>query len=125
MGMSWAYGPADEGESVATIQAALDAGIDLLDTGDSYGAGHNAELIARAIRGRRERVTIVVKFGALSDSGGGLIGFDARPASVRNFLSYSLRRLGTDHVDVYQPARVDPNVPIEDTVGAIADLIRA
>ncbi|MEK0083726.1 aldo/keto reductase [Benzoatithermus flavus] len=125
MGMSWAYGPADETESIATIHAAMAAGIDLLDTGDFYGIGHNEELIGRAIRGRRDEVFIAVKFGALRDPSGGLIGFDARPASVRNFLSYTLRRLGTDHVDLYQPARVDPAVPIEDTVGTIADLIRA
>lgn len=126
MGMSWAYGPADEAESVATIQEALEAGVNLLDTCDFYGVGHNEELIGRAIRGRRrDQVVIAVKFGALSDPAGSLIGFDARPASIRNFLTYTLRRLGTDHVDIYQPARVDPSVPIEDTVGAIADLIRA
>ena len=125
MGMSWAYGPADEGESVATIQAALDAGIDLLDTGDFYGTGHNEELIGKAIRGRRDSAVISLKFGALRDPDGALVGFDARPAAVKNALAYSLRRLGTDHVDIYRPARVDPAVPIEDTVGAIADLIRA
>jgi aryl-alcohol dehydrogenase-like predicted oxidoreductase len=125
MGMSWAYGPADEAESIATIEAAIEAGIDLLDTGDFYGVGHNEMLIGRAIRGRRDKVFIAVKFGALRDPSGGLIGFDARPASVRNFLSYTLRRLGTDYVDLYQPARVDPAVPIEDTVGTIKDLIGA
>ena len=125
MGMSWAYGPADEGESVATIQAALDAGIDLLDTCDFYGTGHNEELIGKAIRGRRDSAVISLKFGALRDPDGALVGFDARPASVKNFLAYSLRRLGTDHVEIYRPARVDPAVPIEDTVGAIAELIQA
>ena len=96
MGMSWAYGPADEGESVATIQAALDAGIDLLDTCDFYGTGHNEELIGKAIRGRRGSAIISLKFGALRAPDGALVGFDARPASVKNFLAYSLRRLGTD-----------------------------
>ncbi len=125
MGMSWAYGPADEGQSVATIQAALEAGVDLLDTGDFYGSGHNEELIAKAIRGRREQAVLSVKFGALREPGGAIVGFDARPASVKSFLTYTLRRLGTDYVDIYRPARLDPTVPIEETVGAIADLIRA
>jgi aryl-alcohol dehydrogenase-like predicted oxidoreductase len=125
MGMSWAYGPADAGESVATIQAALDAGVNLLDTGDFYGTGHNEELIAEAIRGRCDQAVISVKFGALRDPSGAMIGFDARPTSVKSFLAYSLRRLGTDRVDIYRPARLDPSVPIEDTVGAIAELIRA
>ena len=125
MGMSWAYGPADRAESVATIQAALDAGIDLLDTGDFYGMGHNETLIGEALQGRRDAAVLSVKFGGMLDPGGAFIGFDARPAAVKNFLAYSLRRLGTDHVDIYRPARVDPAVPIEETVGAIADLIRA
>ena len=101
------------------------AGIDLLDTGDFYGTGHNEELIGKAIRGRRDSAVISLKFGAPRDPDGALVGFDARPAAVKNALAYSLRRLGTDHVDIYRPARVDPTVPIEDTVGAIADLIRA
>jgi aryl-alcohol dehydrogenase-like predicted oxidoreductase len=125
MGMSWAYGPADPGESVATIHAAMEAGINLLDTGDFYGMGDNEALIAQAIRGRRDAAVLSVKFGAMRDPGGPIIGFDARPVAVKNFLAYSLQRLGTDHVDIYRPARVDPAVPIEDTVGAIADLIRA
>jgi aryl-alcohol dehydrogenase-like predicted oxidoreductase len=125
MGMSGLYGPADDKESVATIGAALDARITLLDTGDFYGMGHNERLVGEAIRGRRERAFLSVKFGAQRDPSGAFIGFDGRPASVKNFLAYSLRRLGTDYVDLYQPARVDPEVPIEDTVGAIADLIRA
>jgi aryl-alcohol dehydrogenase-like predicted oxidoreductase len=126
MGMSGMYGPADEAESVATIHAALDAGITLLDTGDFYGMGHNELLIRDALRGRtREQVLLSVKFGALRDPGGGWVGYDARPAALKNFISYSLRRLGTDYIDIYRPARLDAAVPIEDTVGAIADLIKA
>ena len=126
MGMSDFYGPADEAESIATIHAALDAGITLLDTGDFYGMGHNELLIREALRGRRrEDVVLSVKFGAQRDPAGAFLGFDARPASVKTALAYTLRRLGTDYVDIYRPARVDPSVPIEDTVGAIADLIRA
>ncbi|CAA9256583.1 MAG: Oxidoreductase, aldo/keto reductase family [uncultured Acetobacteraceae bacterium] len=126
MGMSDAYGPADETESLATIEAALDAGVSVLDTGDFYGSGHNEMLVGRALRGgRRDRAFVQVKFGALRNPAGGFVGIDARPAAVKNFLAMTLRRLGTDHVDLYQPARVDPAVPIEDTVGAIADLVRA
>jgi aryl-alcohol dehydrogenase-like predicted oxidoreductase len=127
MGMSDFYGPADDAESLLTIEAALDAGVGLLDTGDFYGSGHNEMLIGRALRGggRRDRAFVQVKFGALRDPAGGFVGVDARPAAVKNFLSMTLRRLGTDYVDLYQPARVDPAVPIEDTVGAIADLVRA
>jgi aryl-alcohol dehydrogenase-like predicted oxidoreductase len=126
MGMSGAYGPADEAESVATIHAALDAGVTLLDTGDFYGMGHNEMLLGGALRGRdRDQVVISLKFGVMRDPGGGPAGLDARPAAVKNFLSYSLRRLGVDHVDIYRPARLDPAVPIEDTVGAIAELIQA
>ena len=127
MGMSDFYGSADDVESLATIEAALNAGIVLLDTGDFYGSGHNEMLLGRALRsgGRRDRAFVQVKFGALRDPAGGFVGIDARPAAVKNFLAMTLRRLGTDHVDLYQPARVDPAVPIEDTVGAIADLVRA
>jgi aryl-alcohol dehydrogenase-like predicted oxidoreductase len=127
MGMSpGVYGPADEAESVATIRAALDAGINLLDTGDFYGMGHNEMLIRRALEGvPRDRVVISVKFGALRDPAGMFVGNDSRPAAVKNFLAYTLRRLGTDHIDIYRPARLDPTVPIEDTIGAIADMIRA
>jgi aryl-alcohol dehydrogenase-like predicted oxidoreductase len=127
MGMSpGVYGPADEAESIATIRAALDAGINFIDTGDFYGMGHNEMLIRRALEGvPRDRVVISVKFGALRDPAGMFVGNDSRPAAVKNFLAYSLRRLGTDHIDIYRPARLDPTVPIEDTVGAIADLIRA
>jgi aryl-alcohol dehydrogenase-like predicted oxidoreductase len=126
MGMSGMYGPADEAESVATIHAALDAGITLLDTGDFYGMGHNELLIRDALRTRnRDDVTISVKFGALRGPDNRWAGFDGRPAAVGNFLAYTLNRLGTDHVDIYRPARLDPNVPIEDTVGAIAELVKA
>jgi aryl-alcohol dehydrogenase-like predicted oxidoreductase len=126
MGMSDFYGPADRGESIATIHAALEAGITLLDTGDFYGMGHNEMLIAEALKGRdRSAVTISVKFGALRDLAGNWSGYDARPAAVRNFLAYSLRRLGTDYIDIYRPSRLDPAVPIEDTIGAIAEMVKA
>ena len=125
MGMSDFYGPADEGESIATIHEAIDRGVTLLNTGDFYGMGHNEMLIRRAIEGRRDRVFLSVKFGGLRTPNGQFIGFDARPAAVKNFLSYSLRRLGTDYLDLYQPARLDPAVPIEETIGAIAELVEA
>jgi aryl-alcohol dehydrogenase-like predicted oxidoreductase len=128
MGMSGMYGPADEAESVATVHAALDAGVTLIDTGDFYGMGHNELLIRDALRssGRdRDEVAVSVKFGAMRDADGGWLGNDARPQAVKNFLAYSLRRLGTDYVDVYRPARLDPAVPIEETVGAIAEMVQA
>jgi len=125
MGMSGMYGEADEREGVATIHAALERGVSLLDTGDFYGAGHNELLIGRALRDRRERALLSVKFGALRAPGGGWGGPDCRPAAVKNFLTYSLTRLGVDHIDIYRPARLDPAVPIEDTVGAIAELVKA
>ncbi len=126
MGMSDLYGPSDEGESIATVHAAIDAGVTLIDTGDFYGSGHNELLIAHALRGRdRDAVQISVKFGALRDPAGGWGGNDGRPAAVKNFLAHTLTRLGTDHVDVYRPARVDPAVPIEETVGAIAEMVQA
>jgi aryl-alcohol dehydrogenase-like predicted oxidoreductase len=126
MGMSGMYGPADRAESIATIHAALDAGITLLDTGDFYGMGHNEMLIGEALKGaQREGLLISVKFGALRDRAGHWLGYDVRPAAVKNFLAYSLQRLGVDHIDIYRPARLDPNVPIEETVGAIADAIKA
>ncbi|TWA87456.1 pyridoxine 4-dehydrogenase [Azospirillum brasilense] len=126
MGMSDFYGPADQEESIATIHAALDAGITLLDTGDFYGMGHNELLIRDALRERdRDGLLISVKFGALRDPQMGWNGYDSRPVAVKNFLTYSLRRLGVDHIDIYRPARLDPSVPIEDTVGAMADLVKA
>src|SRR5579872_3444418 len=126
MGMSGMYGPADEQESIATVRAALDAGITLLDTGDFYGMGQNEMLLQKALAGQpRDRFFVCVKFGGMRAPNGAFIGIDTRPAAVKNFLAYSLRRLGTDYIDLYQPARVDPNVPIEDTVGAIADMVKA
>ena len=126
MGMSGVYGPTDRAESIATIHAALDAGITLLDTGDFYGMGHNELLINEALRGRkRESAVISVKFGALRDPAQGWSGFDGRPAAVKNFLAYTLKRLGVEYIDVYRPARVDASVPIEETVGAIAEMVQA
>jgi aryl-alcohol dehydrogenase-like predicted oxidoreductase len=124
MGMSGMYGHADESESTATIHAALDQGVNLIDTGDFYGVGHSEMLIGRALRDRRDKALLSVKFGVLRSPEGGWIGGYARPAAVKNFLSYSLTRLGVDHVDIYRPARLDPAVPIEDTVGAIAELVK-
>ena len=124
MGMSDFYGSADTGESVATVHAALDAGVTLFDTGDFYGMGDNETLLRGALAHRRDPAFVAVKFGAQRGPDGAFVGIDGRPASVKNFLSYTLRRLGTDHVDLYQPARVDPSVPIEDTVGAIAELVQ-
>jgi aryl-alcohol dehydrogenase-like predicted oxidoreductase len=126
MGMSGMYGPSDRAESIATIHAALDAGMTLLDTGDFYGMGHNEMLIGEALKGiARDRFQVSVKFGAMRDPAGGWGPYDARPAAMKNFLAYSLQRLGLDHIDIYRPARLDPNVPVEETVGAIADMIRA
>ena len=125
MGMSDVYGPADRAESIATIHAALDAGVTMFDTGDFYGMGGNEMLLRDALAHRRDRAFIAVKFGAQRDPAGAFIGYDTRPVAVKTALAYTLRRLGTDHIDLYMPARVGPAVPIEDTVGAIADLVQA
>ena len=126
MGMSDLYGPADDAESIATIHAALDAGVSLLDTGDYYAMGDNEMLIRKALQGRdRDAAVISVKFGVLRDPAGGWIGIDGRPEAVKNFLAYTLRRLGTDHVDIYRLGRFDPAVPIEETVGAIGEMVEA
>ena len=125
MGMSEVYGPADERESIATIHAALDRGVTLLDTGDYYAAGHNEMLIARALRDRPGKALLSVKFGALRGPDGAWLGLDLRPAAVKNALGYSLRRLAVDHVDIYRPGRLDPAVPIEETIGALGELVAA
>src|SRR5678815_4629233 len=125
MGMSDFYGPADADESIATIHAALDAGITLFDSGDYYAAGRNEQLVGRALRDRRDKAILSIKFGSLRGPDGSWIGVDARPVAVKNFVGYSLTRLGVDHIDIYRPGRLDPNVPIEDTIGAIGDLVKA
>jgi aryl-alcohol dehydrogenase-like predicted oxidoreductase len=125
MGMSGMYGATDDAESIRTIQAAIDRGVTLIDTGDFYGMGHNELLVGRAIAGRRERVQLSVKFGAMRGPDNSWGGVDTRPAAVKNFVAYSLQRLGVDFIDIYRPARLDPAVPIEDTIGAIADLVKA
>ena len=125
-GMSDGYGPTDDAESIATIHTALNSGITLLDTADFYGMGHNEMLLRNALRGRtREQVVLSVKFGGLRDPEGRFTGTDGRPASIKNFLAYTLRRLGTNYVDIYRLARLDTTVPIEDTIGAIADMVKA
>ncbi|HEX6468786.1 MAG TPA: aldo/keto reductase [Streptosporangiaceae bacterium] len=126
MGMSGVYGAADRAESIATVHAALDAGVTLIDTGDFYAMGHNELLLAEALRGRnRDGYLLSVKFGVLRGPGRESGGIDGRPAAVKNFLAYSLTRLGTDHIDIYRPARLDPAVPIEETVGAIKEMVDA
>ena len=126
MAMSGTYGPVDDAESIATIQEALERGVTLLDTGDFYGRGHNELLLREALKGgKRDKAFIQVKFGAQLEPSGRFIGFDGRPASVKTFLTYTLTRLGTDYVDLYQPSRLDSQVPIEDTVGAVADMVKA
>ena len=126
MGMSDIYGPADETESIATIHAAMEAGITLLDTGDFYGMGHNELVLREALKGgKREKAFIQVKYGAQRSPDGAFIGFDASPAATKTALAYTLKRLGTDYIDLYQPARLDPKVPIEETIGAVAELVKA
>jgi len=125
MGMSDMYGPADESEGIATIHEALEAGINLVDTADFYGAGKNEFLVGRALKGRRDKAILSVKFGALRGPDRGWLGQDCRPAAIKNFLAYTLQRLGVDYIDIYRPARLDPAVPIEDTVGAMAELVKA
>ena len=125
MGMSEVYGAADEGEAVRVIHAALEAGITLIDTGDFYAMGANEMLVGRALKGRRDKAFVQVKFGAQREPSGAWIGYDARPSAVKTALAYTLKRLGTDHIDLYQPARRDPAVPLEDTLGAIGEMIQA
>ncbi len=125
MAMSGIYGRTSDEEGIATIQQAIDRGINLIDTGDFYGNGHNEMLVGRAIAGRRDQVHISVKFGALRSPDGAFIGYDARPQLVKAFAGYSLTRLGIDVIDIYRPARLDPHVPIEETIGAIAELVTA
>ena len=125
MGMSDFYGPADDNVSIATIHAAMEASVTLFDTGDFYGSGHNEMLLAKALGGHRDKAFIQVKFGAMRDPAGGFTGFDTRPAAIKNSIAYSLKRLKTDCIDLYMPARIDPSVPIEDVAGTISDLIKA
>lgn len=124
MGMSGMYGPSEESESIATIHQALDEGINLIDTGDFYGTGHNEMLIGRALKGKRDKAILSVKFGALRGPKGAWTGFDARPVAIKNFIMYSLTRLGVDYIDIYRPSRLDPQVPIEESIGAIAELVK-
>src|SRR6266481_9584243 len=127
MGMgagSW-YGDSYEAESIATIHEAIERGVNILDTGDFYGMGRNELLVGKALKGRRDKVLLSVKFGAFRGPDGEFLGLDARPAATKNALAHSLSRLGVDYIDIYRPARLDPNVPIEDTVGAIADMVKA
>jgi aryl-alcohol dehydrogenase-like predicted oxidoreductase len=126
MGMSDFYGPADDNESIATLRAALDAGVTLIDTGDFYGSGHNELLIREALRGRnRDKIVLSVKFGVQRDPMGNFLPEDLRPDSIKNFLAYTLRRLGIDHVDVYRPARISDGARVEDVVGTIAEMVKA
>jgi aryl-alcohol dehydrogenase-like predicted oxidoreductase len=124
MGMSDLYGNADRMESIGTIHEALEKGVTIFDTGDFYGVGHNELLLNEALKGKRESAFIAVKTGVLRSPDGGWIGMDNRPQAIKNALAYTLQRLGTDYIDLYQPARVDPNVPIEETIGAMADLVK-
>lgn len=124
MGMSEFYGPADEAESVAVIHQAIDLGL-MLDTADMYGCGRNEELVGRAIRGRRDKVTLATKFGNMRGEDGAFLGVNGRPDYVRACCDASLKRLGVDHIDLYYQHRVDRTVPIEETVGTMADLVKA
>jgi aryl-alcohol dehydrogenase-like predicted oxidoreductase len=124
MGMSGGYGQTHDENGISTIHAAVERGVNLIDTGDFYGMGHNELLVGRALRGLRDKVQLSVKFGALRSPEGAFLGIDLRPAAVQNAVAYSLKRLGVDVIDIYRPARLDPQVPIEDTIGAIADLIK-
>jgi aryl-alcohol dehydrogenase-like predicted oxidoreductase len=121
---SW-YGPSDEAESIATIHAALERGVSVIDTGDFYGMGRNELLVGKALHGRRDKALLSVKYGALRGPDGAFVGFDSSPAATKSAVAYSLSRLGVDHIDIYRPARLDPNVPIEETIGAIAELVKA
>jgi len=126
MGMSDMYGPSDRAESLATFDAAVEQGMTLIDTGDFYGMGHNEMLIGEALkRHKREDLVLSVKTGALRDPAGGFLGYDSRPAALKNFLAYSLKRLNVDYIDIYRPSRLDPSVPIEDSIGAIAEMVQA
>ena len=125
MGSSGASRPAAGSESTPTTHPALERGVNLLDTGDFYGIGHNEMLIGRALKGKRDQALLSVKFGALRAPGGAWTGVDTRPVAVKNALAHTLTRLGVDHIDIYRPARLDPNVPIEETVGAIAEMVQA
>ncbi|MGV9668834.1 aldo/keto reductase [Nocardia niigatensis] len=126
MGMSGMYGTADDAVSIATVHAALDSGANLIDTGDFYGMGHNELLIRQALADhKREDILLSVKYGALRGPDNSFGGVDTRPAATKNFLAYSLQRLGTDYIDVYRPARLDPNIPIEETIGGLAELVQA
>jgi aryl-alcohol dehydrogenase-like predicted oxidoreductase len=125
MGMSGMYGPTEERESLATIQMAIESGVNVLDTGDFYGMGHNEHLIAKAIQSQRNKVLLSVKFGALRGPDGAWLGFDSRPTAVKSSLAYSLNRLGVDCIDIYRPARLDPKVPIEETMGALSECVKA
>ena len=126
MGMSDMYGPSDRAESLATFQAAVDAGVTLIDTGDFYGMGHNEMLVGEALKSvDRDRLILSVKTGALRDPTGVFLGYDSRPIAIKNFLAYSLKRLNVDYIDIYRPSRLDPDVPIEDTIGAIAEMVQA
>jgi aryl-alcohol dehydrogenase-like predicted oxidoreductase len=125
MGAGNLYGSGDDAESIATIHAALERGVSLIDTGDFYAMGKNELLVGKALAGRRDQALLSVKFGALRSPDGAFLGFDGRPAATKSFLAHSLSRLGVDHIDIYRPARLDPDVPIEDTIGAIAELVQA